>query len=580
MTSPAASSFAVIIAIDKYTDHGITDLRGAVKDANAFEKLLTSKLGVSKDRIINLRDEAATREEILKALRSLAHHSAISSEDPILIYFSGHGSQTSPPRGWPTNSPDDKIQMLIPHDFVSRRPNGDQGSGILDITLSQILNDIAKNKSDNITVILDCCHAGSGTRNNASDETFAVRSIELPDGYAVSVDPFSSEVQGGSSLMPHVLLAACKPDQVAIESHEGGAFTRALVKEIKKGNLDKITYAGLIRCLPELSKPSRLAPFILLQRLSASLIIRVRQDPQCEGVNQNRILFTKVHDPQSVMCPIQQVLDSIQTDGQIKYKLYAGEARGVAKNAEFTIYSDRRRSTAIGSVAAISIAPFESYCTPLSTLPIPLPQPAYAVQTGIGDRQHIPLFIKPSDALCEEMRRQDSEKHERSFRLVESPEQAELCIRTQGGLVGFEIMDQMCRRHGLTRMAFDNVRVDDLDHLFAILNKAANFYRHLRLSNNNKQDSLAQKVDLECFELNSETTDVDGAITHYANPRRNGQILITDGVFKLKASSSDYEPTYGYKVTNKSNLPLYAALFHFDPNDLSIGNVAAPVSPG
>ncbi|KAG6914260.1 hypothetical protein DXG01_001403 [Tephrocybe rancida] len=304
----------------------------------------------------------------------------------------------------------------------------------------------------------------------------------------------------------------------------------------------------VIRCLPELPG----------------------QNPQCEGVNQSRILFTsKVCDLHCVMYSIQQAPDSIPTDGQIKYQLDAGKAHGVTKHTEFNIYSDKHRSTTIGSVVVTSIAPLESYCTPLTTLPNPLPKPAYAVRAGIGDGQDISLFIEPKDALYE-MLCHESEKPKRHFRLVKSPEQAVLIIRTQEGQVEFEVMDLICCEHGLECMPLNNVQTNDPDHLFAILRAAADFYWYL--CHSNKQGSLAQWVQLQCFELvDSGTTDDSGNIVF----QKSGQILITDGAFELKAQAkdalpSDYETVYGYKVTNNSKVPLYVALFYFDPSKLSI----------
>ncbi|KAG6862577.1 hypothetical protein C0993_002544, partial [Termitomyces sp. T159_Od127] len=149
--SQTSTLFAVLIGINKYKDPKIPDLCGAVGDADAIENFLISEVGVMKDRIVNIRDEEATREAIVKALRDLAQSSAIHAQDPIFIYYAGHGSECpSPINGWKTNAANGMMKMLLPHDFNLQGSNDVQGQGIFDIALSQIFADIAMAKSDNI----------------------------------------------------------------------------------------------------------------------------------------------------------------------------------------------------------------------------------------------------------------------------------------------------------------------------------------------------------------------------------------------------------------------------------------------
>ncbi|KAG6914165.1 hypothetical protein DXG01_001996 [Tephrocybe rancida] len=97
VTSPPTSLFAVIIGIDKYKHPGFPDLHGAVNDAIVVKEYLMLDVGVSKDRIISLHDKEATQEEILETIHSLAYNNAIGPQDPILIYYAGHGSEAAYP---------------------------------------------------------------------------------------------------------------------------------------------------------------------------------------------------------------------------------------------------------------------------------------------------------------------------------------------------------------------------------------------------------------------------------------------------------------------------------------------------
>ncbi|KAI0309848.1 hypothetical protein OF83DRAFT_1071404, partial [Amylostereum chailletii] len=162
--STASLLFALVIGIDEYYDSRVKNLSGAVADAEDVETFLIETMNVSPSRITKLHNREATRENIKECIRGLATHPDIKKGDPILIFYAGHGSEAVPPRGWPAGGPNKKIQMLVPYDFIPSTVLSERGQGIPDITLSVLLTRIAKAKGDNITVILDCCYSGSGTR--------------------------------------------------------------------------------------------------------------------------------------------------------------------------------------------------------------------------------------------------------------------------------------------------------------------------------------------------------------------------------------------------------------------------------
>ncbi|KAG6918442.1 hypothetical protein DXG01_014623 [Tephrocybe rancida] len=548
--SPPPSLFAVIIGINKYMDPAILDLRGAVNDANAVEAFLTSEVGVPKDRIVNLRDEEATRQEMLKALQNLAHNSAIDKQDPILIYYAGHGGEARLPVAQKTSDTNDRVRMLIPHDF------GLECQGIFDSTLSQILSDIAMNKSDNITVIFDCCYASFGFRGNVGDETLAVRGIELPHSYPIVME-LRSELEAGSvsnttGPISHVLLAACKPEQPAMERRGSGVFTSALLTLLKQEGIDKLTYTDIITRLPDLPL----------------------QNPYCKGVNRKHTLFdSKVH---SQHLTLYHILPIPETPNE--YTLEAGEAHGITREAEFAIYPARVMASALGSVVAFDTTQFTSRCAAVGDTSFTLSQHGYALQTRVGQRLDIRLFIEPNDAflevfrqLGEEMGRSYADPSKRFFRLINNvDEQPDIAIRTHGGLVEFEIEDELCRQYGLTHMPFNNIQPDESEYLLSILRSGADFYRYLRHSN--KEGSLTQRVHIECLELELSgelTDDLDDIFV----PKQDSANLVIGGTIFVDV---DDNRVYGYRILNTSETPLYVALFYFDVSDLSIARYHLP----
>jgi hypothetical protein len=118
--------FALIIGI-KYTkaDGGkLTNLEGAVSDANDVEDFLKEHLHVLPENIVNLRDSSATRFNILPQFRELARGRRIQPGDPILIFYAGHGAFAPAPSGWLGHRTHPIIRSFFrrPQDLVLHRP--------------------------------------------------------------------------------------------------------------------------------------------------------------------------------------------------------------------------------------------------------------------------------------------------------------------------------------------------------------------------------------------------------------------------------------------------------------------------
>ena len=139
--------FALTIAINEYLNDQYTSLKGCIADADDIETYLINDLLVPSSQILSLRNEKATREEILRALCSFKYNNNIKYGDPILIFFAGHGAETNAPNGWGS-----KIQMLIPYD-CEMPVSGGCVHGIPDFVLGQHLLEIAAVKGNNIVSI-------------------------------------------------------------------------------------------------------------------------------------------------------------------------------------------------------------------------------------------------------------------------------------------------------------------------------------------------------------------------------------------------------------------------------------------
>jgi hypothetical protein len=127
----------------------VTTLKGAVADADSINEYLEHDLKVQDSHIRNLREAQATRAAIIDEFHALQTNPNIKRDDPILIYYAGHGGEITAPSGWEAGRTDSMTQMLIPHDY---QPKADKPLvyGIPDRTISVLISRIAKAKGDNI----------------------------------------------------------------------------------------------------------------------------------------------------------------------------------------------------------------------------------------------------------------------------------------------------------------------------------------------------------------------------------------------------------------------------------------------
>jgi len=135
-----------VIGINKYKSTNVPTLKGAVSDAYSIQQYLENELNVPKSQIRNLYDAGATRAAIISAFRQLQSDPRIKPGDPILIYFAGHGGESTSPTSLHTNS---KTAFLVPHDY-STSIDHCPVHGIPYSTIGLLINRIAKTQGNNI----------------------------------------------------------------------------------------------------------------------------------------------------------------------------------------------------------------------------------------------------------------------------------------------------------------------------------------------------------------------------------------------------------------------------------------------
>ena len=243
---------ALIVGINDYhpVGPGGPDLRGCVNDAKDVANTLNC-LRLVPATPLHMRiltDRNATRNNIINGLKWLIK--GAKKGDRLIFTYSGHGSQVYDTSG---DDPDGKDETICPHDYAT-------AGMIKDDDLRDLFNNVPAGV--NLDVVLDSCHAGTGTRELSENPEPVARYIEPPldQAYFLEANPLiptrgimrhtTKEID--LTKMNHVLWAACRDYQYSYEANLGGTirgvFTYSFCKVLRRAGvtIQRGTLEGLV----------------------------------------------------------------------------------------------------------------------------------------------------------------------------------------------------------------------------------------------------------------------------------------------------------------------------------------------
>ncbi|MFB9378796.1 caspase family protein [Kineococcus gynurae] len=187
---------AVIVGINLYRD---APLAGCVRDANDMAACLT--LAEYGFHCLTFVDSQATRARILSALGQLIENE--TPADTLVIFFAGHG-QVLGDQGY-----------LVTIDGTPYDPG---------IALSHLggLMEAASRRYRHVLLILDSCHSGS--------------SLSWSNSRPLTGSDVDREVRSANE--SRCILAACRPEELALESGGQGVFTKEMLNGLLGNAVD------------------------------------------------------------------------------------------------------------------------------------------------------------------------------------------------------------------------------------------------------------------------------------------------------------------------------------------------------
>ena len=322
---------ALIVGIDQYSNFEERyQLSGCVNDARLIKSILIEHFDFNGSEITELHNAAASQQGILQAMDRLANQ--IGHDDIVVFHFSGHGSRRT------SSKPDEGTGMdstITPADSgcVDPFPNLD----IIDDVIHEWLERLSR-KTRNITLIFDCCHSGTITRDASSAKVRGVPADRrsLP---AMGVDPArlparrKTEKQRAGSVNwleisdAYVVISGCRDDEY---SHEY-AFEQD-GEMIRSGALTHFLTRALLQARPG----TTYRDVFELARQGVNTRFP-QQHPQIEGAQEREIFGVRDIEP-------LRFISVVSVDGG-SVTLGGGAAHGLLVGSLWTAYPPGTKQT-------------------------------------------------------------------------------------------------------------------------------------------------------------------------------------------------------------------------------------------
>ena len=320
----AGTKHALFIGINSYPQLDNKDLRGCLNDVALMADVLGERFGFPAENMRFLRDAEATRDNVLAAFDGLVDR--VEDDDIVTVVYAGHGSRLRDPHGGA-----DLLESMVTYD--SGRGDLGPNRDVLDYEIDWFVQRL-NHKTPYVTLLFDCCHSGSVTRDAFGSLTREVepdtRSIEeaFPDalppkppqgnGALIDGDGAGGWLPGSRSA---VVIAACDASELANEHQvldgeeviRHGAMSWFLSRELLRAT-SGTTWRDVFE---------KVAPTIAAEH--------PRQHPQMEGKADEVLFGTRELTPSSYL-----KVTTVDDEG---VELAGGAAHGLTSDSLYAIHT-------------------------------------------------------------------------------------------------------------------------------------------------------------------------------------------------------------------------------------------------
>lgn len=226
---------AVVFGISQYAPNtGISELKGVPRDMDSAVAM-AQLMGISQDRVSIYRDKQVSKAAMSATLAQLAKD--IQPDEPVLIYYSGHGGRTADP-----SKPGSCLEGLIAYDQAL----------LTSSEMAELLRPLAR-ITDKLFVFFDACHSGGLTATRAvGSQRFTPKFVARADGSncaeianMLSTPPSGTRAVGNK----YIYAGAARFNEVSLDDEQnGGLATSNFLRCMAKSRGESQTVEELRAC--------------------------------------------------------------------------------------------------------------------------------------------------------------------------------------------------------------------------------------------------------------------------------------------------------------------------------------------
>lgn len=189
---PDPNAYAVVIGVEKYRQAGIPAVDYAARDAKTMYEYLTESMGFDPQNVISLTDGEATKTDFEKHFGKWLRN-RVDAKSRVFVYYAGHGAP----------NPTTGEGYLMPFEA---------DPAYLDETaypVARLYSELAKLPTKDVTVVLDACFSGQGSRSLIAKGTrplVSVKEAKSPAGLVVIAAAAGTQVSASDHAAKHGLL--------------------------------------------------------------------------------------------------------------------------------------------------------------------------------------------------------------------------------------------------------------------------------------------------------------------------------------------------------------------------------------
>jgi caspase domain-containing protein len=525
---------ALLVGVSEYQDKDVPVLLAPEKSIQRVKSLLEDKFEF--DQIELLLGPDAKRESIIKALETMAAKK-YGPEDVVVFYFSGHGSFVLDDDG---DEIDGFDETICPYDTLPLTADTNQHDNlnqIRDDELNALFTKISQ-QTKNLTVVLDCCHSGTGTRN-----------VEIRQALTIDYDPevlakldttkfirssSRSALGNDGRNQPGrwTAISACQSNQRAYQYDDDVTIlTKVLTEELELATA-QTEYSALMERV--------------VHRVKSEGLYGV-QSPTLEESERHFVLGGTASD---------QPLYYLAHPESGSVILEAGRAHGITPASVFQVYPPGNRwkdgvaqSAPIGKYKAVKVHALKTILEPLDNAPQTIDIACRAIETSHGfdefvDSVWLDTGLESLKSVVEK------QSH---LRLAPSPEQARWRIG-----IGEK------NKVGVFTVAgnpFDDIQavaIDQSAQLLQSLNDVVRFRQILELENRDAS-SMRKKYRVQVFAGENKDGQVE-AVGEPIEPNADGFYVINPQDHVL------------LRIKGRSSKPTFFGVLFMNPTPTTVGS--------